>query len=459
MKEKKTSKNIDKNTLSRKIRYVYIKSFRFVMYDVWRKEAKDMSGIAKFLLAPIKVLYMTISSFIEDNLASKASSLTYSTVLSIVPMLAVLIGIAKGFGLQNIIRDALIEAFPAQHKELEQSFVYVENYLNDVQGGLFIGLGFIVLLYTVLMLISSIEDIFNDIWQASNKRSWTRRIFDYLGLFLLLPIFITISSAINITSQTIKNSVINEYVILGPMMSFVLGLLPYFIIIISFVLIYMALPNVKVKFVPALIAGAISGTAFQIFQMIYISGMLWISKYNAIYGSFAVVPLLLLWLQLSWLITLFGAQMAHSIQNLKSFYYVHSVNNVSRRYKDFVAMVIVSNVCKDFFDPKKTAPNIEELSENNNIPLKLCNIVVNKLIEVGILIKVKPNNKQENEYLQPAVDPKILTVSYLLEVLDRAGVEDLPMDRNQTFSKEWQSLLQSREALYKIELQQPIRDI
>lgn len=435
----------DKSTRLRRLKFYALRCIRFMRIDMWRIAPRELRQPYRFISSMLQIVYMTIRSFISDDLYGKASSLTYSTVLSIVPMLAVIVGIAKGFGLQTIVHSALLEGFPGQSKEIDQAFLYVENYLGQVQGGLFVGLGLIILLYTVLMLISSIEDTFNQIWQAPHPRPWTRRILDYLGLFLLLPVLMTASSMMTLVRSTIGNVVdLEQSFIIAPIMEASIHLIPFVISISIFTGLYIFLPNVKVKLIPATIAGILSGLCFQIFQAMYIGGMLWISRYNAIYGSFAVFPLLLLWLQLSWTIILAGAQLSYSIQNLPTFAFGDASEHISRRYLDFVCIIVMSRIVQRFGEPNKTPYTPEELSQECRIPLRLTTSVLSKLDAIGVITEVNTPSCSEGVCYQPAIDTELLTVGYLIERIDRSGIEGFRIDKDKQFSTQWQATLQSR---------------
>ena len=245
-------------------------------------------------------------------------------------------GVAKGFGFQNTIRQELFDYFPGHEAELTKAFEFVENYLTQAQGGIIIGVGLILLLYTVITLISSIEDTFNEIWQIQKSRPWYRKLSDYLALFLVLPILMTTSSGLSIFLSTLQNSFLNQYVFFTPLVEQILKITPYVITILVFTGLYIFLPNTKVRFINGFVAGILAGIAFQFFQFIYISGQIWVSNYNAIYGSFAALPLLLLWLQLSWLICLFGAEVSYAALNVKKFSFERDSKNISRRFKDFL---------------------------------------------------------------------------------------------------------------------------
>lgn len=441
------------------IRLKGIKTARFFTLDMWRISREEVSGSRGFWISAIKAVTMTVSSFINTNLYGKASSLTYSTILSIVPMLAVIVGIAKGFGLQHIVRDSLINALPGHEEELRQGFEYVENYLTQVQGGVFIGVGLLILLYTVLMLVVGIEDTFNDLWQAPRSRSWGRRVVNYLGIFILIPVFLVSSSGITILMTTIKNTYLNDLALIGPLATRLLNSLPYLLSILFFTGFYSLMPNVRVRFVPAFIAGVIAGSAFQIFQALYISGVLWISRYNAIYGSFAAVPLLMLWLQLSWVITLLGAQLSYSIQNVGNYYFESASENVSRRYFDFVVLIIMSRITKSFAHPKQEPYSAATLSSECKIPARLVARALTILESSGLITEVMLERDLESAYYHPAIDPSLLTVGYVLDVIDRAGVEDFKIDKQNTFLPEWEAMLSSRSMLTGELRNQIIRDL
>lgn len=409
---------------------------------MWRISPTELRQPFRLISSALQAIYMTVRNFIVEDLYSRAASLTYSTMLSIVPMLAVIVGIAKGFGLQSLVHDALLDLFPAQNNEIDQAFVYVENYLQEVQGGLFVGLGLVILLYTVLMLMASIEDTFNFIWQAPHPRSWRRRIFDYLGSFILLPVMMTISSLMTLLRSSLRSVVdIDGTPLLAPMATAIIQLTPFLIAICIFTGLYMILPNIRVRLLPALIAGIVSGIAFQVFQMLYISGVLWISRYNAIYGSFAVFPLLLLWIQFSWVIVLVGAQLSYSIQNLPSFTFGEASEQVSRRYQDFVFIIIMSRIVQRFAMEEKAPYNAEQLSQACRIPLRLTVASLSRLSEVGLITEV---GRLGEGYYQPAIDTERLTVGYLLDKLDKYGIEDFRIDRLGRFRAEWAAMLSSR---------------
>ena len=204
-------KTTGKKTLGERINALLTRMIRFVTYDIWRITENEVSGLKELYINIIKTIILAVRGFQSENLQTKASALTYSTLLSIVPLLAVLLGIAKGFGFQNTVRQELFDYFPGHEVELTKAFEFVESYLEQAQGGVIIGVGLILLFYTVVNLISSIEDTFNDIWQIQKSRPWYRKLSDYLALFLILPVLMTASSGLSIFLSTLQNSFISQY--------------------------------------------------------------------------------------------------------------------------------------------------------------------------------------------------------------------------------------------------------
>ena len=211
---------------------------------------------------------------------------------------------------------------------------------------------------------------------------------------------------------------------------------------------YILVPNTKVKFLNAFVAGIICGTAFQIFQYVYISGQIWVSKYNAIYGSFAFLPLFLLWMQLSWLICLFGAVLSFSAQNIQNYNFESDTKNISRRYKDFFSILIASVVVKRF-ESGKSPLTSEEISNLYHIPIKLTGQILYLLVKINILIETATDDERVLAY-QPAMDINRITVGLLLSRIDRLGSENFKIDQDYLYHDQWESLIHSREEMYKV---------
>lgn len=275
--------------------------------------------------------------------------------------------IARGFGFDSLVESQFRSGVASQQAELIIS--WINSYLEHAQSGIFIGVGLVVLLWTVLILTDTIERSFNAIWQVKRPRSVMRKITDYFSMILLLPILIVVSSGLGIFMSTYIKDMEN-YVVLAPIVKFLVRLIPYVLTWSMFTALFIFIPNTKVKFSHAWLPGIIAGSAFQAFQYFYINSQIWVSSYNAIYGSFAAIPMFLLWTQISWTICLLGAEMCYISQNLSSFNFGKETANISRRYHDFFCTIILSSICKRFA-VGASAYTAEELSKEHKIPIRL----------------------------------------------------------------------------------------
>jgi membrane protein len=422
-----------------KIKAFINKVIRFLTYDIWRISKRDRSSGRIGLYNIIKAFILTIRNINGEQLFIRASALTYSTLLSIVPLLAVLFAIARGFGFQNIVKSQLFSYFSGQEEALNKATVYVDSSIEYAQGGIFLGIGVVLLLYTVINLLSNVEENFNRIWQLKAGRTYFRMFTDYLALIIIAPIFLICNAGVNILLSATAE---HEY-LLGLVLNPFMKAVPFLITILLFTILYIYIPNTKVRFTGALLGGAFTGICFQIFQVLYINGQIWISKYNAIYGSFAALPLLLLWLQLTWFFVLFGVQLSFAYQNVNKFSFEYETSNISRRYKDFVTLLIMTLIVKRFEKghPPYTA---DELSEHYKIPTRLTGETLFFLEEVGLLMETPSENDLVPAYI-PSIDINHITVAYLFEKTDRYGSEDFVIDKDIEFRSEWDTIAGLRE--------------
>lgn len=419
----------------------------FVTYDIWRITASEVSGLKEVYINGIKSIILATRGFVNNKLSTRASALTFSTFLAIVPLLAVIVGVAAGFGLEDVVKDELLNLFPGHGAEMEEGFKYAQRYISLAKGGVVLGVGLVLLLYTVINLLLNVEDSFNEIWQINKSRPIYRKLTDYLALIIVLPVLMTLSSGISIFISTLKNSFLSDYVLFTPIINTLLSVAPYVITSLVFASLYIFLPNTKVSIVKGLIAGVVAGSAFQFFQFVYISGQIWVSKYNAIYGSFAALPLLLLWLQVSWIICLFGAQLTYSSQNVEKFSFERDSKNISRRYHDFLTMLILSLIVKRFVVGGKPY-TANELSYGYQIPLRLTTGILFQLQELGFINELYLDDERIPQY-QPAMDVNKISMALLFQRLEEKGSENFKVDISREFKSEWRAFLKTREEMYK----------
>ena len=421
--------------------------WKFLTYDIWRITEDEVTRTTFSLYNVIKTIYICVQRFAKDRIANKASALTYSTLLAIVPILAIVFAIARGFGFDNLMENQIASGLGGSTETSAYILSFVKSYLAQTKSGVFIGVGLVMLLWSVLNLINNMEITFNRIWQVKKGRSMYRKITDYFSMLLLMPILIVLSGGLSIFMTTTLKSM-DDFTLLAPLGKFLVRLIPFALTWLMFTALYIYMPNTKVKIKHALISGLLAGTAYQAFQFLYINSQLWVSRYNAIYGSFAALPLFLLWLQISWTICLFGAELTYAGQNIRNFSFDRDTRRITRRYRDFVAILTMSLIAKRFVR-NEAAYTAEEMAEECQIPIRLMHQTLDDLQEIGLLHEVASDKKSEEVSYQPSIDINQLNVAMLLDKLYTHGSEDFKIDREQEYSAEWQTLVKAREDYYK----------
>lgn len=269
----------------------------------------------------------------------------------------------------------------------------------------------------------------------------------YFSAFLLLPLLMTIASGTTLFLSTLSHTYLGELGLLTQLTGQLLLLLPFVIIIGIFTLLYLLIPNVPVRFVPALIAGTVAGLVFQGFQTLYISGVLWISKYNAIYGSFAAVPLALLWMQLSWVIVLLGAQISYAVQHVGHFTTPPLSEHPSRRYEDIVLITVGAMIARLFAEGHRPMPDVEMLAERCCLSLRQTQTALLQLLQMGLIIEGRQGDEEALAYY-PALPLDQLTLGLLLERMDQRGAELLPLELEGRHRVVWQRRKQLYQQLF-----------
>lgn len=446
-----------KRPLHRRVTLLSRAAYRFVSSDMWRLYDEEMKGVRGWFVRILRVLYISFHEFVVGKVALKASALTYTTLLAIVPVMVIILSIAGGFGMQASVQRLLYETFPAHHKELTTTFDFVESYMDQIHGGVIIGVGLAVLLYTVFSTLMTVESVFNDIWQVKKGRSISRRIVGYLAAFFIIPLALIFISLSNIFISSLADIQLIGNISLTPIVTVLLKVLPVVVLIAMQTIVNMTMPNTHVKFQPALVAGIIGGLGFQAFQMIYISGVLWVARFNSIYGSFAAIPLLMLFVQLSWTIILFAAQVSFAMQNVRHYSFKSESENVSRRFRDLVALLLTKKICKSFRH-QETAYNAEQLAEECELPILIVKDTLYKLVLCKVIVEVNASKRSDGVRYLPAVEISTLTVKRILTALDRLGSENFRIDLYDEYAHEWELIRLSRQFPHD-ELEIPVVDL
>lgn len=427
------------------------------MVDIWSIGKGDVSKMRFLFYSVLKKLLLAIEFTTTKRITSAAAALTYSTLLAIVPIFAVVFGIARGFGYNKYIEEWFRESFSSQPQVSEIIIGFVNSYLVHTKSGLFLGIGLLFMLFTVIMLISNIERTFNDIWQAKKPRSMFRTITDYTSMLLLMPVVIVITSGISIFFATIFKQ-IEDTMVIGSLAQFFLQLLPYVLMSGVFIALYLFMPNTKVKLSCALVPGILAGVAMQGLQLFYIHSQIWVSSYNAIYGSFAALPLFMLWIQISWLICLFGAELCYANQNMDDYAFKAKTEDLSHRYKMLLSLVLASRICRNFGEGGKPLSALK-LKLATGIPIRIVNDLLYQLVQINILTEIPGGDKDGESLYQPAECITRLSVGTLIDRMEAQGKWSLTIDVKQLSSTAWKKIIAERNTYLNSQREVLLKDL
>lgn len=410
------------------------------------------STLKSYTLVVVKVLSLAVRFFTTKRVLTQAAALTYSTLLAIVPIMAVVFAIARGFGYNKYIELWFRDALASQPQAAEVIIGWVNSYLVHTKSGIFLGVGLVFMLYTVLMLVSNIEQTFNEIWQVKKPRSIFRTFTDYLAMFFLFPILIVISSGLSIFMATMASSLPN-FLLLGSAVRLLISLSPYVLMSALFIALYVFMPNTHVRVKNAIVPGILAGIAMQWLQFFYIHSQIWVTGYNAIYGSFAALPLFMLWVQISWTICLFGAELSYTSQNLEYYDYDTQTSDISHRYQMMLSALLMGHICRRFANGGKpyTAGELRQLT---GIPIRIVNDMVYLLIDARLLIEISSDEKGESSRYVPAESLSNLSLGTMIDRLEAQGKWQIDLPVSQLFSECW-----ARGVELRINYLRQLRDI
>ncbi|MFO7461708.1 MAG: YihY/virulence factor BrkB family protein [Desulfatiglandales bacterium] len=408
---------------------------RFLTRDVWRIRGKDLPRSRSILLRTIRVVILSIRGIMQDKAPLRASALTFYSLLSVVPVVAMIFGIAKGFGFERTLERMLMKSLEGQEQIVERVLEFSHALLDSVKGGFVAGVGLLILFYTIIKILSNIESAFNDIWGIKRSRSLGRKITDYLSIMLIGPVLLVLSSTVTVLiSSGITRVVegISYLKIVSPGVFFLLGFLPYLSLWILFSFVFVFVPNTKIKLTSGILGGVIAGTLYHIFQWGYIHLQIGVAKYNAIYGSFAALPLFFVWMQLSWLIVLFGAEISFAHQNEETYEFEQECLTVSHSFKRLLSLWVFDRLVKNFILGEKPW-DAGRISHELEIPSRLVNQILHDLGASGLVSEVKID--ETGVGYEPAKDLEGMTIKNVIDTLEEYGSDSIPVAKAESLDK------------------------
>jgi len=318
----------------------------FFSKTLWEMDPAAAGGIKRRSISLLQFMSFTSSKFIADDSLLRATALSFTTLLSIVPLLALAFSVLKGLGAQNKLAPLILNQVAAGSEVVVNQIISYIGNTNMTSVGV---IGLVALIYTAINMLGSIEEAFNVVWGVSETRTLYRKFSDYLSILVSAPLLLLAATSITTTLQS--EALVNwllERTYFGGLFLFLLQLIPYLSIWSALFLLYILIPNTRVRYRSALIGAVLAGTLWQLAQWGYIHFQVGAGNYNAIYGTLAALPILMIWIFLSWVIVLFGMEVVAAHQNLATFRRDIRGRSVSQCLKELVALAALRHIAEAF---------------------------------------------------------------------------------------------------------------
>ncbi|MCM1031659.1 MAG: YihY/virulence factor BrkB family protein [Oscillibacter sp.] len=394
-------------------------------YVILRKDWRGTALFRGLLLRGVAMLVISVNRFIGDACMVSASALTFYSVLSFIPIVALVLGVAKGFGVGKVLEQQLREQTFTDPQVMDFIMQFANHALENTKGGLITGLGIVILLWSVIKVLGNTELAMNRIWGIRQGRKLTRKFADYLSIMFIAPILLTLISGINVFLTSNLQTIAVEEGFLryaSTLIISLVNLVPYLLVWFLFIFLYMFMPATPVKFKYAVLAGILAGTVYQVVQWFYIRFQIGVSSYNAIYGSLAALPLLLVWLQLSWSIVLWGTELCYIFRN-RHCMYLNSLDRESRWLDNVGQAVKILKYISEGYMQNKGGATLGQISKNLKISTSKLQLVLHELVEKSMLAEWK--DEDEVVYL-PLMDLHHLSMA---DVINRLANVDTQMEK------------------------------
>lgn len=416
----------------------------FIQYDLWRQSHIGIHAPKKrFLYRLLQTLILVGRGFKDQVLVVRANSLSFSLLFAFIPMMALIYAVARGFGFEEVFTEQLTGSFLAEANIAPVLLEWVERYLATARDGLFLGIGLVVLIWAVYAFFNMLENSFNSIWNVKKTRSFGRRMTNYVMTLLLVPVLVVVTSGISIflNSTEVLSSVMQA---IEPLRRFMLRFIPFVATSAVFTWIFIAIPSTKVKFSSAIIPGVLMGFLYQVVQALSMYLVVLFTRMSIVYGAFSAIPLVLIWLNITCWLLLIGAELAFAIQNNDLFAYERDIETMSRRYKDYVMLYLLSVIVRRF-EHGETPQTAHEMAMQNQLPIRLVNQLLARLEDTNIVRRVYVE-QEEYEAFVPAMDTRLITVEMVIGKISAQGTEDFLLHTPTEMQAFWQRYLQMCEA-------------
>lgn len=397
------------------------RAYKFLTEDIWRHSQNDIrSKRRRYEFSFLKIITLCARGFVDKNLNVWANNLTFSLMFAAIPMLAMVIAIADGFGYTDLLREKLQHTFLSEYQMDEILISSAQRYLDTAQSGLFLGIGLLILLWAVYSFFTNVEQCFNEIWNVHRSRPLHRQVITYIAIMFCIPILLVVSSGLFGLIWDVSDSLgLGRE---GWMRNWITKCVPYLTSWVIFSLLYKYVPNTKVGLKASIIPGILMGTTFQLMQWVLIHFVVILARTSIVYGAFATIPMLMMCWQWMCLLILVGTELSFAIQNNENFEYEQEISTISTRYDNFIALYL-THIIVERFRNEQPPISSETMADEYHIPLRLVRYEMERLTACGILIEIYTEGTEERLY-QPAKDVAILTIGHVEAALNTQGSDN-----------------------------------
>jgi membrane protein len=411
----------------------------FFEAGIWEIRLKGLPSRKAFSVKALRIILLASRRFVTDHCQKTASVLTYYSLLNIVPVVAVAFAVAKGFGLEKLIEKQIMQMAEKanwQSDVTNQILTFSHNILDQAKGGLIAGVGIILLLWTVISILGKIEESLNAVWEIRQSRTLIRKFSDYMAMLVVGPVLLVISGSATVLVTSQVTVILTRISFLGAFSNvilFLLNLLPYVSIWVLLTTLYLIMPNSRIPPRSAILGGITAGTITQIVQWAYIKFQIGVTSYGTIYGSFAALPLFLAWVQISWMIVLFGAEIAHASEHYETYGFHPDYFRISVSSKKLLVLRIFHLLIKRFSLGERPL-SARQIAHALEIPVRLAQSLLQELSEVGLVVETAKGIKGEVAF-QPGRTIEDITLKFALDEYEKYGVTKIPEYRSDDAEK------------------------
>jgi membrane protein len=399
----------------------------FIKHDIWGVDISSLGRSRSLLVKLVRLALVAAREFTEGQLTLRAMSLVYTTLLSIVPLLAISFSILKGFGVHNQVVEPFMLKFlaPLGDKGAEITS-HIIGFVENMKVGVLGSVGIALLFYTVISVIQKVEKSFNSIWRIKRSRTFARRFSDYISILLVGPVLLF--SAIGLTASVKSNTLVQKIISVEPfgtIFFFAINFSPYVIVCAAFTFFYIFIPNTKVKFKAALTGGITAGVLWEISGWAFATFTVTSTKYAAIYSGFAILIMFMIWLYLNWLILLVGAQISFLYQHPELLGLRDRRLSLSNSLKERLSLLITFIVCDNYYHGRERI-TLHALVNRLRLPSDTIEEATTLLEESGILLET---NDEPSAYI-PAKDIEMITLAEVFASVRDSKSEMLPVEHS-----------------------------